>query len=600
MRKLSIILLFVFLFVSFVYAQNPPNFITFPSSPAKLTEGFAYFFDVDATDPDIGDILTYSDNTDVFVIDSVTGVISFTPGALGGGFNAVLIVNDDEEPPNYDFEPVQFVVNRTPSITDPTPFPAQIVALNNAAFNFVITASDPDGDSLNFSSDNSFINITKTSPTTGEIDLTLAELNNLIASGNNPSTVTLTINDTATTGGFPADGIITETFEFFVNDPIIFDPIPANSSEEDVVFTHNISQYITNTIGTVTFSSNESFVNINSNGILSINPTHELINGSGVELNTTYNINITADDGLDFIISQIWMFDIIRVNDLPVCEPIGDQGAIVGETFNFNYFDNVTDEEDPVNFFDNIGFFDINISTGIIDFLVDETMVGVHAVTLTANDTEGGECSSLFQLSLIGNSPPLFPKNRSLDINPIQDLYVDSDFGDSNFPNSNFLHLFGGDPLLNSVRRSYLMFDLDTVGRPSALIEAWLNLTIFNSTGSFGISLHNVSLFNMSFLNISYNNPGNISLAGVNGVTTGVTNDTDRFNVDIIVEEWFNDTLIDRFLGVNLSDEGLTNNLSYYSVNWSTVSQRPILSLNYLLNISDYNWTSGSVLISVF
>jgi hypothetical protein len=75
--------------------------------PAEITAAFvetAYTYDVDAIDPDTGDILTYSlsVNPAGMDIDSTTGVINWTPTAVGN-FEVTVEVSDGELTATQDF-----------------------------------------------------------------------------------------------------------------------------------------------------------------------------------------------------------------------------------------------------------------------------------------------------------------------------------------------------------------------------------------------------------------------------------------------------------------------------------------------------------------
>jgi len=91
---LSIILM-AFLFTGCFLFNSAPVIESDPVSTAK--EGVAYTYDVEATDPD-GDTITYSltnSPTDM-TINSITGVISWTPAAAGS-FDVNVEVSDSSK-----------------------------------------------------------------------------------------------------------------------------------------------------------------------------------------------------------------------------------------------------------------------------------------------------------------------------------------------------------------------------------------------------------------------------------------------------------------------------------------------------------------------
>jgi len=76
--------------------NNPPAITSSPVTTA--TEGESYGYDVDATDPDAGDVLTFSLDVSPtgMSIDSGSGLIAWTPGAQQVGSNDVTVrVTDD-------------------------------------------------------------------------------------------------------------------------------------------------------------------------------------------------------------------------------------------------------------------------------------------------------------------------------------------------------------------------------------------------------------------------------------------------------------------------------------------------------------------------
>jgi len=72
-------------------ANVPPSITS--TSITKATEGALYTYDVDATDPGAGDILTYSLTTypTSIIIDTVTGLIQWTPTSIQVGDNPVIV-----------------------------------------------------------------------------------------------------------------------------------------------------------------------------------------------------------------------------------------------------------------------------------------------------------------------------------------------------------------------------------------------------------------------------------------------------------------------------------------------------------------------------
>ena len=90
--KLFVPLILVLALAGLVNAAAP----TITSTPSTTaTPGIAYGYDVQATDPDVNDTLTYSLITSPtgMTINSNTGLISWTPNSLGD-FDVVVRVSD--------------------------------------------------------------------------------------------------------------------------------------------------------------------------------------------------------------------------------------------------------------------------------------------------------------------------------------------------------------------------------------------------------------------------------------------------------------------------------------------------------------------------
>jgi hypothetical protein len=84
--------------ITVMNANDPPSIEAIAAQTA--TEGVAFNYQVNATDPDLKwglDNLTFSDDTDLFNIDPKTGAISFTPTGAQAGVKRVTITVKDEK-----------------------------------------------------------------------------------------------------------------------------------------------------------------------------------------------------------------------------------------------------------------------------------------------------------------------------------------------------------------------------------------------------------------------------------------------------------------------------------------------------------------------
>ncbi len=123
-------------------------------APTDATEGQLYRYDVEASDPDAGDSLTFSLDTAPagMVIDGVTGIVEWTPGnGQAGNHDVVVRVTDTAG--LSDTQPFTIAVaapNQAPSITSVAP----TAATEGQPYRYDVDAIDPDaGDVLVFSLD---------------------------------------------------------------------------------------------------------------------------------------------------------------------------------------------------------------------------------------------------------------------------------------------------------------------------------------------------------------------------------------------------------------------------------------------------------------
>ena len=132
--------------------NRAPSIVSTP--PTTATEGVLYTYDVEATDPNSGDVLTFSlDSAPAgMAIDASSGLIQWTPDGTQVGDNAVTVRADDG---NGGFATQSYTIdvaagNQPPSITS-VPI---VVATEAVLYSYDVEATDPDvGDVLTFSLD---------------------------------------------------------------------------------------------------------------------------------------------------------------------------------------------------------------------------------------------------------------------------------------------------------------------------------------------------------------------------------------------------------------------------------------------------------------
>ena len=161
MKKLLLVLSVVAM-ASFLFGGCLPGTVTPEVNEAPVitstaitsaTVGVAYTYDVNATDPDEGDVLTYSLSAKPTGMDIVaaTGVISWTPAAAGT-FSVVVSVSDGELSDTQSFDltvseaEVIPEVNHAPEITSTAVTSVTLPAV----YTYTVEAIDEDGDALTY------------------------------------------------------------------------------------------------------------------------------------------------------------------------------------------------------------------------------------------------------------------------------------------------------------------------------------------------------------------------------------------------------------------------------------------------------------------
>jgi hypothetical protein len=558
--------LFLFLiFTPFAMAAAPSldSIIT----PQNLTEGKSFSYDVNATDPE-GGPLYFSDDSGYFNIDESTGFFSFSPTeAMIGSFVAVIIVRDNES--LIDAQAIEFVVNGLPDIDE-----IDNQTINEGdIFYYDVNATDfEDGTTIIYSDNSSLFDINSLS---GIINFT----SNYSLVGE--YLINISAKDTAGESS-------TEIFGLVINDFVNISLIPNGSATEDILFELNITSYINNSVGTLTFEDNSSLFDINSTtGIISFTPVLAQVG--------LYSINLNVSDSYGTSDYQNWYLNISQANDAPSFEEINNQTAYIGSNFSLSI--NATDEENnTIYYYDNSSLFNIEESTGEINYYVNSSMLGNYSINITVNDSLGAEYSDTFNLKVVENIPPVFPRNITKSINPNFDSYVDLEYNSTSYQGSDSLYL---SDVSEEIKRSYLNFSLSIIPDIANLVDSNLNLTI--NAAAFGerVSIFMVnSTFNKT--NLTYLTQPNISSVLYN-LSSGNNDAIDSFNVSNTVKSWFNGSELNYGFSIRMQNESVDSNvIRYYSSDSSNNNNWPHLYVTYNSNIANRSVAVGNSLTSIF
>nr|MBA4404660.1 hypothetical protein [Nanoarchaeum sp.] len=566
MKQILFILTFL-LSINFVLAVAP-TIITVPS-PQNLTEGVAYTYDINASDPEEG-ILYFSDDSNNFNIDSSTGVISFTPSnAMVGSFIAVIIVRDVED--LVDAQAINFTVNGLPSITNLADKTVQA----GDEFYFDINANDPeDGINVNFF-DNSSLFVINSS--TGVINFTTS------TAQNGTYSVTITINDSL---GASSSG----SFNLIINDAVTMNNLPANQTTEDSLFTLNVSSFVSNSVGTLTYSDNSSFFNINSdNGIINFTATQAMVGN--------HSFNISVQDNYGSNTSKIWYLNITQLNDAPTFSSIPDQNIRYPAIFSYDV--NASDEENnTLSYYDDTIIFDINTNTGLINFTSSEGVVGTYTINITVNDSLGANFSDVFILTIRGNTAPVFSKNITKSLYAYDDTYTDSQFSTTNYKGSEYLRL---SDVPTSFKRVYLKFNMSDVPNHADIYNSNLNLTLYSSIYTTNnISVYSINQsWDVSLITNSYQ-PNITNSSILNYGDIGGSESISSMNVTNTTINWLDNSSNNNGLLLKMQSESLdSGTLVYYSSDSSNSSKWPVLGVGYTLSFQNQSVNAGNNLSNV-
>jgi hypothetical protein len=301
--------------------SNTRNQTDLRSLNASTFEPFLYAVsanDVDTLTP-TGDTITFTDNTTLFAIDNVTGVISFTPTISDVGNYLVRITVTDlaGETANATLN-ITVINNGAPSIT---PVSA-IVCQEDAACEYNFTGSDPDNDNLTFIENSTMLNLTwfSTNITKHNRTYTNTEVGNYSVnlsvsdyySHTNSTTFTLQINNTpdapffdnnrdntSDTLAMPAPVVITYPVVWLIN---ITDPDTRNVAE-NATFTSTITAGVNTSLFTIQKLSN----------------TQARIAFTAGEADIgQYTVNITVNDSTGLEASELVNFTVRNISASPV------------------------------------------------------------------------------------------------------------------------------------------------------------------------------------------------------------------------------------------------------------------------------------------
>jgi hypothetical protein len=280
-----------------------------------IYEDAAFYYDVNATDidlntPNSNEVLYFYDNTNLFVINDLTGEISFSPNynSVGNNMTVIISVSDEE---SMDYQYVNFTiisVNDAPVMVLDT---AQTAYVNDTIYSYDVYASDEEdgGESsgnLTFWDNTTLFNITEH---TGKFNITMND--SMIGT----YMINISVNDST---GAMTSAIISLTITNENRAPVISSYFPEDLTPE-IYETESINFSISAYDPDGTIPSIVWYLDNVNTGITSSAYSYV----TGYESSGIHNVTVTVSDGA---ITVALKWDVNVLNQI-VVGPSGPGGG---------------------------------------------------------------------------------------------------------------------------------------------------------------------------------------------------------------------------------------------------------------------------------
>jgi Putative Ig domain len=357
---------------------GPPNQVPTITTSAvtTATEDLLYAYDVDASDPDAGDTLTFSLDAapSGMMVDANTGVIQWTPSNSQVGSNSVTVRVQDAGGlfDTQSFSVTVSNVNDSPTITS-TPV---TTAIAESLYDYDVDASDPDaGDTLAFSLDvapagmmiNSVSGAIQWTPTSGQVGM---------------QAVTVRVQDVG--GLFDTQDFSIEVAA--VNHAPVITSAAVTAAIEDALYSYVVEASDSDPGDTLTFSLDvaPSGMSIDgATGLIQWTPTNGQV---GVN-----SVTVRAIDDAGAFDIQAFSVTVANTNDAPTITSSPIAAATENTTYSYDVQASDPDIGDTLTF--SLVVFSsgmsINSGTGMIAWTPGSAQVGTHSVTVRAQDIGG-------------------------------------------------------------------------------------------------------------------------------------------------------------------------------------------------------------------
>ncbi|MEK6567159.1 MAG: putative Ig domain-containing protein, partial [Candidatus Omnitrophota bacterium] len=358
----------------------------------SVNENMALSFTISATDPD-SDSLTYSASglPTGATFNASTRVFSWTPTyTQAGSYNVTFSVNDGNG--GIASETITITVsnvNRDPVLGAI----GSKSVLENSALTFTLSATDPDSDSLTYSSSN-LPSGAAFNTSTGVFSWTPG----LAQAGSYPG-VRFTVTDGNLSDSEDIAITVTNT-----NTPPVLAPIGAKSIAEGSVLTFTLSASDADG-DSLTYSSSNlptgASFNVNSRRF-SWTPTFPQVG--------SYNVTFSVNDGNGGTASETVIITVISANRDPVLGVIGNKSVIENSALTFTLSATDLDGDTLTYSSSNLPTgASFNASTGVFSWTPGLAQAGSYVVTFNVTDINGASDSEVITITVILESEDMQP-----------------------------------------------------------------------------------------------------------------------------------------------------------------------------------------------
>jgi hypothetical protein len=543
------------------------------SSASPGAEDTLFTCDVTASDEEdgteAGGLLNFTANETWFSIGLTSGQVSFTPSNSEVGTHHINItVNDTGGSLDSSTLELQITnVNDPPSLIWVCYNTSYLLGTNtteNAEFTCRLNASDIDnGDSLAFLTNTSWFAMNSSYQASYDGLGNFSTLVNFTARDDAVGAhhINISVNDSST----GSDWLLINFTVFDVPDTPAFLNIVNGSNITGFEFVW--LDYTILAHDNDTYWNSSEFINFTHNQTTLFNFTYLNTTATRIYFRPVkgeagqYDIRINITDGSGNINYSIINLTIYS-NSPPYAPNISLTCYDTNSTFNnscyYNLSQNVTEpNSDTFNFTDNSTLFDINVTSGEINFTANDTSVGNHTVWINLTDKYGAINFTLLYIEInnVNDAPSLNLKNWTAYQTVVFNIDLTNNVSDqdTNVPSGIFNETFGFFAVNASNQSQSLMTFLNmTVNGSIYLVpnathigNFSINITVNDSAGVQAWQAINLTVY-------AYNNPP---------MFTWVCNNTSPVTEDDNVTCWLNATDID---SKNLTFD---TNVSWFSLN---------------------------------